>query len=409
MSGRTPRKKGSKEVKEATSAVAATNLSSPTARREPSEERNPSKPSVGHTPSFTPESSLPIGDKTPSYVSLANRTPSPQTLPSGRGSAPTARARLDPAVSPRRVRSADPQVDLTKPLQYNFSPPPPKPKRTKKPPLRLPKLKPPPVNQYGSYTLAEKGYVLGEQVATSNLSPGVTFYEGKKGATKVAIRMVDQTLIIKDYKLRVDTELAVIKRLKDRHIAKYFDMFKLKPENKVDVVVQEWLLQSLRDKITFHTQHPMTAADVKYPEFELLPSGVDLRTVRIWMGQLGQAIEYIHNKGYVHNRIDPDSVMVRSAHRVVLSHFLCVAPYRGRNVNKPAPFNNVKYMSPELVNVFVPDAPLNWDAKENDVWGFGCTCAFALSGSDLVQRTRSRSGINGSTTRQCGSFDQWYS
>ena len=49
--------------------------------------------------------------------------------------------------------------------------------------------------------------------------------------------MVDRTLISQDYKIRLDTKLAVIKVLKDRNIATYLDMFKLKPENKVEVIV----------------------------------------------------------------------------------------------------------------------------------------------------------------------------
>ena len=228
--------------------------------------------------------------------------------------------------------------------------------------------------------MAEKGYTIGKQIATSTASPGVVFYEGRKDGLKVAIKMMEESKMDRNI---VAMELLIMKRLSNRNIVKYLDQFKLKPDNKFQVVVQEWLTESLRERVLARTRAPMTASDVKYTDFELLPSGVDLRTVRIWMGQLGQAIEYIHNKGYVHNRIDPDSVMVRSAYRVVLSHFLCVTPYHGKNENNPAPFKNVKYMSPELVNAFMSDVPLDWDAKENDVWGFGATCAFAVSGSDL--------------------------
>ena len=214
MSGRDRRKKESKQVKEVTSGTVAFIVSSPMARREPSKERKPSKPSVGHTPSFTPEYS-------PYKSSLVNWTTSPQTLPSKRGSAPIASSRLNPAVIPRRIRSAAPQVVLTKPL------------------VKPPKLKPPAVNSYGSFTLAKNGYVLGGQMATSNLSPGVTFFEGKKTLTEVAIRMIEQTLFNQEYKARVAKELSIATELYDRHVVRYLDMFQLKPENKVTVVVQK--------------------------------------------------------------------------------------------------------------------------------------------------------------------------
>ena len=88
------------------------------------------------------------------------------------------------------------------------------------------------------------------------------------------------------------------------------------------------------------------------------------------MEQLGQAVEYILSKGYVHNRNNPDSVMIRSAHQVVLSHFLCVTSFPDRKANLERP-------------KLVPDLPLDWDAKKNDIWGYNVTFAFAISGSDL--------------------------
>ena len=102
------------------------------------------------------------------------------------------------------------------------------------------------------------------------------------------------------------------------------------------------------------------------------------------MGQIALAIDYLHTKGYVHNRIEPNSIMIRSVHRAVLSHFLAAGMYHVKwlnavQVNK---FMPATYMSNNIIMAST-GLQVTTDAKENDVWGFGCTCAFAMSGQDL--------------------------
>ena len=241
--------------------------------------------------------------------------------------------------------------------------------------------------------LAHRDLVMGEQIAFSHWPQdpeAVTFHTAKRKTLKVAIRTVRAHRLDlevrndKEYLRCIKREMANLQKMSFKYFATIYDVFYLQSDRRALLIVQEWFNESLLDRITRSRTTPMTINDVKTHHrqyFQLLPSGVDLRSVKIWMGQIVQAIDYLHSKSYVHNRIEPNSIMLRGRERAVLSHFLCASSYRERG-NFPPKFINLKYASAELVQYFIDDEH-GYDAKANDVWGFGCTCAFSITGRDL--------------------------
>ena len=320
-------------------------------------------------------------------------------------------------VSPVRSMSSEVQrslpMEISKSHEYvsYIAPPPPKqkilfPKRFRgippPPPRKVPRPKVPqlPVpDPMGPFTFEEKRLAIEEEVGFSHWTSdprAVLYYSGTRRGSrfwykhKVAIRMVNENCFDEDddndqhYLECFRRERSSFDKLAFKFIAMVYDKFYYDELNEVTVIVQEWFDENLVDRINRHKETPMTPADVRTadrPFFQLQASGVDLRNVKLWMGQIAQAIEYVHAKGYVHNRIEPNSVMIRGRDKAVLSHFLCFddALISG---NKPTPFMNMKYASPQLVQHRF-NSNVEYDPKANDVWGFGCTCAFALTGNDL--------------------------
>ena len=315
-------------------------------------------------------------------------------------------------VSP--VRSMSSEVQRSLPMEVSKShdvvpfmaPPPPKQKRLfykrrkglpPPPPRKVPRKKVPPLpvpDPMGPSTLEQRKLVINEQVGYSRWpsSPrAVTYHSAtRRGTQKVAIRIVYKNRFDEDsdddekYLECFLRELDNLNEIAFRFIAMVYDKFYVGPQKNITVIVQEWFNENLVQRINRSKETPMTPADVRTadrPYFQLQASGVDLRNVKLWMGQIAQAIEYLHAKGFAHNRIEPNSVMIRGRDRAVLSHFLCIDDARISG-NESFPFMNTKYASPHLVQ-HQSDKAVEFDSRANDVWGFGCTCAFALTGQDL--------------------------
>ena len=246
-----------------------------------------------------------------------------------------------------------------------------------------------------TYSLQERYLVITGQVAYSHWPRdpnAVTFHDGTCDVRmRVAVRMVHTNLLNhsrakdREYLRCFTKEKSLLEKIEFKFIANIYDIFNLKSDPSVSIVVQEWFNESLKERINRFTANPMTINDVKTHHrqyFQLLPSGVDLVSVKIWMGQIVQAIEYLHMKRIVHNRIEPNSIMIRGRERAVLSHFLCAGNYN-RLASQPSPFMDPRYYSATLVKQHIGHPDVQYDAKANDVWAFGCTCAFALIGRDL--------------------------
>lgn len=113
----------------------------------------------------------------------------------------------------------------------------------------------------------------------------------------------------------------------------------------------------------------------------------------------------MHEKGYVHTRVQPASVLIHGNRRAYLSRLMKVqmctekkkvegkipsgakqyfflSPERYRqNVDKDVVFDD--NMAPDVVAAKTKKlfpAEDEWDPKADDVWGFGCTVWFALTG-----------------------------
>ena len=268
-------------------------------------------------------------------------------------------------------------------MSYNFTPEPPRPERVKQH-FHGPKKF---YSKFQAYSLEDRGYQITAYTGFSHWTRGVTFHEGfKKENTKVSFRLIEVYAIDADYQTCVDREIKILAKLSHKHIVRTFDFLTILPDQEHYYIIQEWLPENLGERVDRARDNPMTEADVPFGEFELLPSGLDTRTVKLWMGQIAQAIEYLHTKGYVHNRIEPNSIMIRSKRRAVLSHFLAASSYRGKGVNAVR-LNKFMMAEPRyLSNDVIMGATgynVTTDAEENDVWGFGCTCAFAMAGRDL--------------------------
>ena len=256
-------------------------------------------------------------------------------------------------------------------------------------------------SKHEAYSLEDRGYQIVADIAPSHWTPGVTYHEGRKikviyekgniiknKRTKVALKRMNVWIIDAEYRIYMDREINTLVKLSHKYIVRTYDYFAILPNRRDCYIIQEWLPENLRQRVERSTANPMTEADVQFGEFELLPSGLDARTVKLWMGQIAQAIEYLHANNYVHNRIEPNSIMIRSPHRAVLSHLLASGPYQGKELNAVTlnkfMLAEPRYMSGDVIKAAVGQQ-VETDGKENDVWGFGCVCAFAMAGRDLFQ------------------------
>ena len=173
-------------------------------------------------------------------------------------------------------------------------------------------------NPLGPFTFAERGLDIDDEIDNSHWPEdqrAVTYYRcTRNDKLKVAVRVVDEGFLKMDiphdweYWDSFIREWSYLKTLQCKYLADVYDKFPLKTAIKNSpkkwIVVQEWFDDNLIDAIDYYKEDPMTPSDVKTadrPHFQLLPSGLDTRIVKIWMGQIAQAIEYLHTKGIVHN------------------------------------------------------------------------------------------------------------
>ena len=276
----------------------------------------------------------------------------------------------------------------TSPFKFpSLSPPAPKPPRFQG--VRRRRTKDPAM---GPFSLEEKQYTLGNKLCDSSWSPNVEFFPAVKGTSlKVCVRRVTMAGLDENYEDAMWDEIKALRHVDNKHCVRMMACFYLRQAeasndpSKIVVLIEEWLSESLLDRIARFKYQPMTPDDVIKADrqfFELVPSGVDLRSVKIWMGQIAQAIEYLHFSRIVHGRIEPNSVMIRRKDRAILSHFLCAQTYYGPGGTRPFKFMNPSYMGPDLTQQCT-EPNWTWDGKENDVWGFGCTCFYAMCGNHL--------------------------
>ena len=238
---------------------------------------------------------------------------------------------------------------------------------------------------HGYWKMDEKGYVLGQPYARSRWSRFITYNVGQKKSAQVCIRLADKQRLEPYLQVCLANEVSTLKTLSNNAcVIRTLDTFYMVPTGQF-VFVQEWIHNNLLEWVIHRQRVPVTPESVKYKHgFVRLPSGLDLRTVKLWMGQVAKAIEYLHTKGVVHNRIEPNSIMIRGRESAVIGHFLCAQYYHGYGGNKLPPVQclNLSYVSPDIF-ANMANIQNRYDAKENDKWGFYCTCAFVLCGRDL--------------------------
>ena len=109
----------------------------------------------------------------------------------------------------------------------------------------------------------------------------------------------------------------------------------------------------------------------------------------------------MHQRNYVHTRIQPASIRALTHRRIVLSRFTYAQQYRGPGSTKSYEFwkpTDAHYYSPErfrqITDLMFLSAPVEgknytgssrippevgpWDGKKDDVWGFGATVIIPL-------------------------------
>ena len=101
---------------------------------------------------------------------------------------------------------------------------------------------------------------------------------------------------------------------------------------------------------------------------------------QIWMGQMAQALKYVHDRGYAHAQINPDSMLVTGPQRCLLTRFDEAKDVTPKYNTTMELTNGQSYRSPEMADRARP-----FDAKAADVWAFGYVIFFPLERSANVQ------------------------
>lgn len=169
---------------------------------------------------------------------------------------------------------------------------------------------------------------------------------------------------------RHQAEVMLLGHLKHKYILPFYGKIEFGAQNPCWALVFELCKCSLRREIETRSAPREDGSEPKGPPSE--------RLIKIWMGQIAQALMYIHGINVAHCRICPDSILIRGDHTAVLTRFTSYVPYAGPGV--VGIYNNANYLSPEMIQ-HAMDNHSAFDNKKSDVWAFGCTIAYLSIGT----------------------------
>jgi serine/threonine protein kinase len=72
---------------------------------------------------------------------------------------------------------------------------------------------------------------------------------------------------------------------------------------------------------------PLGPLSMHYAPGQQLP----LQTVKMYIGQIGRALQFMHNRGYIHRDVKPGNILLRAENHLLLSDFGLAMPYENMN------------------------------------------------------------------------------
>ncbi|MEZ4320554.1 MAG: protein kinase [Myxococcota bacterium] len=118
--------------------------------------------------------------------------------------------------------------------------------------------------------------------------------------------------------------------------------------------------------------HPDSLAD------RMAEGDVDWKLACTWLYQLARALLYMHEEGWVHGGLAPESIYITPTDEVRLMGLRCTTPLGDR---VPIPRDSVTYVAPEVLQDPEHNGP------RADLYAFGCIAYELLSGEPAFPAT----------------------
>lgn len=205
--------------------------------------------------------------------------------------------------------------------------------------------------------------------------------EGGMGlAWKAHDLQMDQDVVLKfvaahrfdgSAQVSLKSEAAQVRRLSHPHIIRVFD---LAADSGIGAVVMDWIDGcDLAQKLE-RSAHRM----------------LDPGTVAAWAGELCAALDYAHRQGVVHQDVKPHNCLIDRSGKLVLADFGLSRPSTYR-IGQTEVFHTrgkgtLGFSAPEQ---FTGSAP----CPAHDVYAFGATLFYLLTGTDIDSGTRAAGGF----------------
>ena len=188
---------------------------------------------------------------------------------------------------------------------------------------------------------------------------------GQLASVEVAVKVARKSdlargLVISD----MDRQMSLLLHLQHPHLARVWQVFEVRSADRLLIVSQRARLGPL-DQVVRRQGHVR-----------------ENPLARKWSRDLLHAIDFLHNLGIAHRRIDPSHVLLFSPnHAAKLSAPDCLAEVT--QVGKNSGSVRSEYSAPETVFGTL------FDAISADVWSFGCTIFFMLTTRTPFRETTS--------------------
>lgn len=240
-------------------------------------------------------------------------------------------------------------------------------------------LAPSSLKMIGKYRLRTTLQQNGEDVGGSGgiVRRGYELSGGSTGVRRVAVK--EMSVKTDEALLQARTEAVILAKMDHPHIIPLLDVHEA--DGRLFMVMP---LMRRGDIFSFVHEHEQLGTELYHSN------------VRVWFVQLLQAVEYMHEQGFLHLDLKPENVLIDADLNVVLCDFGHACPFDATVRDCPAHYATAAYGAPEAQYVRAngeaksffdalgirkeegQEAPLVF-GPELDVWALGATLYFMLT------------------------------